>query len=86
MFDRIRGVLRGLTRRPARRRGLLVCPRCGSSKVKQADSISGFITPSRYFCPDCGYSGYFIVEIDKKEDRSEESGVRGKEKGKEGEE
>lgn len=64
MFQRIRNLFQSFTRQPITKRGFLVCPKCRSSKVKQADSISGFITPSRYFCENCYYSGYFIVEVD----------------------
>lgn len=71
MLDRIRELFRSLTRRPRGKR-LLVCPRCESKKIRLADSISGFITPPLYFCPDCYYIGYFIVEIDKEEEQSKE--------------
>lgn len=67
-MERIRDVFRSLTRRPIGKRVVLVCPRCGSKKIKLADSISGFITPHLYFCPKCYYQGYFVVEIDKEED------------------
>nr|MDO8079885.1 hypothetical protein [Candidatus Freyarchaeota archaeon] len=67
------------------KRGVLVCPKCGSRRIRQADSISGFITPPRYFCQNCYYSGYFIVEIgeeDEEEDNFEEFTTKRKEKGK----
>lgn len=85
MFQRIREIIKSFTRRPLNKRGYLVCPKCGSSKVKQADSISGFITPPRYFCQKCYYSGYFIVEIDEKDDAEknfEGFATKRKEKGK----
>lgn len=68
MFQRVRDLFKSFTGRPVGKRGFLICPKCGSSKVKQADSISGFITPPRYFCQNCYYSGYFIVEISKEDD------------------
>ncbi|MEM3586793.1 MAG: hypothetical protein QXO71_05650 [Candidatus Jordarchaeaceae archaeon] len=66
MFQRTRYLLQSLTRHPINKR-VLICPNCGSSKIRQADSISGFITPPRYFCQNCYYSGHFIVEVDREE-------------------
>jgi len=68
MFQRIRDLLGNLTRFPINKRGILVCPRCGSKKIRLWNSISGFITPPYYFCQNCHYSGYFIVEVDKEGD------------------
>ncbi|WXG40134.1 MAG: hypothetical protein WED07_04810 [Candidatus Freyarchaeum deiterrae] len=77
MFGRIRGLFQSFTRRPMTKRGVLVCPRCGSTRIRQADSISGVITPPRYFCPNCYYSGYFVVEKDKDEDKNKENYFEG---------
>lgn len=44
-----------------------VCPRCGSSKIKEASStVGGWLVPKTYFCPDeeCGYSGSVYVEVE----------------------
>ena len=72
MFQWVRDLFQSITRRPIYKRGVLICPICGSRKIRQADSISYVITPPRYFCPNCYYQGYFVVEIDKDDEKKEE--------------
>ena len=43
------------------RPSVLVCPACGSKRIIQ---IFTGITPTRYVCEDCGYTGYLVVEIE----------------------
>jgi predicted RNA-binding Zn-ribbon protein involved in translation (DUF1610 family) len=46
-------------------RKIRVCPKCGSSKIKDAKtSVSGWLVPTTYYCEDCGYSGTLYVEVD----------------------
>jgi hypothetical protein len=53
-------------RRLAGRRKL--CPEC-LSDLHLVNAISGWLTPSYYFCAKCGYSGYVALEEMPKEDR-----------------
>ena len=51
-------------------RKIRVCPRCGSSRIKEAkSSVSGWLVPATYYCEDeeCGYSGPTYVEVDVEE-------------------
>ena len=42
----------------------LACPKCGSLKVKQSGSLSGWFTPAMYACEECGYAGTLVVELE----------------------
>jgi predicted RNA-binding Zn-ribbon protein involved in translation (DUF1610 family) len=47
-----------------------VCPRCGSSKIREAKtSVSGWLVPTTYYCSveTCGYSGPVYVEVEPEE-------------------
>lgn len=46
----------------ARRGAVVVCPRCGSSEIKQS-SFSGWLLPATYRCERCGYIGHIVLEI-----------------------
>ena len=42
-----------------------VCPNCLSPDLKYVrEFTSGWLTPPRYFCPKCNYSGNLFLEID----------------------
>ena len=45
------------------KRGLLVCPVCGSKNIKIMP-YTGWLLPSTYMCEDCGYIGYLVLEVD----------------------
>jgi len=36
---------------------LLICPQCGSPKIRPNTSISGWLVPDEYICDECGYTG-----------------------------
>ncbi len=38
----------------------LICPRCGSTKIRPNTSISGWLVPEEYICDECGYTGAAI--------------------------
>ena len=61
----IRRMLRRIrtTRRSSNR--LIVCPRCGSTKIKLTSTFDAWLTPKKYFCPDCGYVGPVVLEIER---------------------
>ncbi|TFG33205.1 hypothetical protein EU527_08635 [Candidatus Thorarchaeota archaeon] len=51
-------------------RKIRVCPRCGSSKIRETKtSVNGWLVPTTYYCDEkgCGYSGSVYVEIDVEE-------------------
>ena len=35
----------------------LVCPRCGSRKIRRLSAFSGWLLPLQYVCEECGYVG-----------------------------
>jgi len=39
-----------------------MCPACGSMKVKQQGSLSGWLLPAVYACEECGYVGRVVLE------------------------
>lgn len=44
-----------------------VCPSCLSPQIKPVKEFtSGWLTPTKYYCPFCNYSGQLILEIDVK--------------------
>jgi predicted RNA-binding Zn-ribbon protein involved in translation (DUF1610 family) len=41
-----------------------ICPVCGSMKIKQQGSLSGWLLPPVYACADCGYVGGIVLELE----------------------
>ncbi|MHA2365060.1 MAG: hypothetical protein ACXAC7_13970 [Candidatus Hodarchaeales archaeon] len=42
-----------------------VCPRCLSPELKYVQEFtSGWLTPAKYYCKKCEYSGQLFMEID----------------------
>ena len=48
--------------------GVRVCPRCGSPRIRRMGGLSGWLLPTIYICPDCGYQGPIVLELEKEED------------------
>jgi ssDNA-binding Zn-finger/Zn-ribbon topoisomerase 1 len=49
-----------------------VCPKCGSPKILLSSSFDTYprmygITPRKYVCQECGYSGSIVMEQTKEE-------------------
>jgi predicted RNA-binding Zn-ribbon protein involved in translation (DUF1610 family) len=44
--------------------GPQMCPVCGSMKLKQQGSLSGWLLPAVYRCEECGYVGQVVLERD----------------------
>jgi len=42
----------------------LACPSCGSMKIRQRGSLSGWLLPAVYACDDCGYVGQLVLELE----------------------
>ena len=59
--------------RSGRPRGaILVCPRCGSPKIKRLRGFYGWLLPVTYVCPECGYKGPIVLEIEEEGRTGEE--------------
>ncbi len=41
-----------------------ICPKCKEPKLKSALNVSGWLAPNMFECTNCGYLGYFYIEID----------------------
>jgi hypothetical protein len=41
-----------------------ICPKCKEPKLKSAMNVSGWLAPNMFECTNCGYLGYFHIEID----------------------
>ena len=41
-----------------------ICPKCKEPKLKSAMNVSGWLAPNMFECTNCGYIGYFYIEID----------------------
>jgi transcription elongation factor Elf1 len=48
----------------------IFCPRCCSPKIKLHSSFDQWLTPAKYICQNCGYTGPIIMELEKEENKS----------------
>lgn len=44
------------------------CPACGSVRVRQQGSLSGWLLPPVYACLQCGYVGNLVLELEEEEE------------------
>ncbi len=69
-LQNVREVLKSLKhRKPAQ----IYCPRCCSPKINLSSGLDLWLTPKKYVCPECGYVGSIILELEKEEENSEAS-------------
>ncbi|MGQ9545199.1 MAG: hypothetical protein ACUVQX_05380 [Candidatus Bathycorpusculaceae bacterium] len=45
----------------------IYCPRCGSPKIHLSSSLDYWLTPKKYVCENCGYTGPIVMELEKEE-------------------
>lgn len=50
-----------------RRPSKIYCPRCGSARIRLSSSFDYWLTPKKYFCENCGYTGPIVMELEKEE-------------------
>jgi len=63
-------VISGLRReKPGKR----LCPACGSPEIRLSDGWSGWLTPERFTCRKCGYTGPLVMELCSEADSTEET-------------
>ncbi|TRO49769.1 hypothetical protein E2P63_07665 [Candidatus Bathyarchaeota archaeon] len=49
----------------------IYCPRCCSPKINLSSELDIWLTPKKYLCENCGYTGPIVMEIDiEKEEES----------------
>jgi len=46
---------------------MIICHRCGSTRLSLSSKMDAWLTPKMYVCADCGYMGPIILEIEKEE-------------------
>ena len=49
----------------------IVCPVCGSAKIKLSSRFDAWLMPTVYICLDCGYRGPIVMELEKNKDEEE---------------
>lgn len=49
----------------------LACPSCGSVRIRQRGTLSGWLLPPVYSCQQCGYLGSLVVELEEANDEKE---------------
>jgi predicted RNA-binding Zn-ribbon protein involved in translation (DUF1610 family) len=49
------------------------CPACGSVRIRQQSSLTGWLLPPMYACQDCGYVGYLVLELEPVEEDAQHS-------------
>jgi len=59
-------------KRPSR--SAVACPQCGSLNITKSTGMDGWMLPPLYLCPDCGYAGRVVLEIQAHDTRREGSG------------
>ncbi len=50
----------------------LFCPRCCSPKIELNSSLDVWLTPKQYYCPECGYHGILVMELEPEKTSSEQ--------------
>ena len=45
------------------KKGILVCLKCGSTRLKRKTHIMGIISGSSYICKDCGFESPVMLEV-----------------------
>jgi predicted RNA-binding Zn-ribbon protein involved in translation (DUF1610 family) len=45
----------------------IYCPRCGSPNIRLSSSLDYWLTPKKYVCENCGYTGPIVMELEKEE-------------------
>jgi len=70
LLQNVREVLKSLKHgKPTR----IYCPRCCSPKINLSSSLDIWLTPKKYVCENCGYTGPIIMEIDLDIEKEEET-------------
>lgn len=55
-----------------RRPTQIFCPKCASPKIQLSSSLDVWLTPKSYYCPECGYHGIIIMELEPEQEQAQE--------------
>jgi len=69
-LDGIRDIFKNTKRRKPTQ---ILCPKCCSSKIQLSSSLDVWLTPKQYYCPDCGYHGIIVMELEPETKEQNES-------------
>jgi hypothetical protein len=47
------------------------CPKCASPKIRLSSSLDSWLTPAKYLCPECGYIGIVVMELEEEKTEQE---------------
>jgi predicted RNA-binding Zn-ribbon protein involved in translation (DUF1610 family) len=64
LLQDMREVLKTLNRRKSSKK---YCPKCGSPNIQLSHGAGFWLTPPKYTCKKCGYSGPVFMELEKEE-------------------
>jgi ribosomal protein S27AE len=53
----------------------IFCPRCCSPKIQLNNSLDIWLTPRQYYCPECGYTGILVMELEEDNQQKEETDI-----------
>ncbi|MFC1487021.1 hypothetical protein ACFLRN_04960 [Thermoproteota archaeon] len=67
IFSDFREVIKGLKHKKIGEKTIKVCPKCESNQIMMTTGLDTYprmygITPRKYVCTECGYSGSIIME------------------------
>jgi hypothetical protein len=69
-LDTFRDVFKHTThRRPTQ----IFCPKCCSPKIQLNSSLDVWLTPKSYYCPECGYHGIIVMELEPESQKTQEN-------------
>lgn len=60
-MNRFIEVVKALKRRS---QSVVACPRCGGLNISKSTGMDGWLLPPLYLCPDCGYTGRLVLEVE----------------------
>ena len=63
-MNRFIEVLKELKRHRPSTPSTIVCPQCQSPNIYKSTGMDGWLLPPLYLCPDCGYSGRVVLEVE----------------------
>ena len=72
-MQKIKRMLKRIVHSSGQSDKVIVCPRCGSTRLSLSSKMDVWLTPKKYFCADCGYVGPIVMEIERKELKKEEN-------------
>lgn len=50
-----------------KKRKIRICPKCKTPSLRPASYVSGWLTPDKFRCMECGYVGHIYLEVEPEE-------------------